>query len=65
MRSNFTIQEQPWHQWNVVQEFGKVEGGLNSGIAKVELKDDPIDNISSRNDSRTGMCQTETMPRKK
>jgi serine/threonine protein kinase len=43
MRSNFTIQERPRHQWNVVQEFGKVEGGFNGGIAKVELKDDPID----------------------
>jgi serine/threonine protein kinase len=43
MRSNFQIQERPRRQWTVVQEFGKVEGGLNGGIAKVELKDDPID----------------------
>jgi serine/threonine protein kinase len=43
MRSNFVIQEQPRRQWIVVQEFGKFAGGVNGGIAKVELKDDPID----------------------
>jgi hypothetical protein len=43
MRSNLKIQERPRHPWNVFREFGKIAGRLNGGIAKVELKDDPID----------------------
>jgi serine/threonine protein kinase len=43
MRSEFEYQKRPRRQWKVVQEFGSKGGGLNGGIARVELKDDPID----------------------
>ncbi|KAH7412118.1 kinase-like domain-containing protein [Phaeosphaeria sp. MPI-PUGE-AT-0046c] len=48
MRSKFKIQDRPRRQWVlrprvVVKDFGQNGGGLNGGIAKVELKDDPYD----------------------
>jgi serine/threonine protein kinase len=42
MRSKFEFQKRPRRQWIVVQELGSKGGGLNGGIARVELKDDPI-----------------------
>jgi serine/threonine protein kinase len=45
LRSQFKHQTRPRRQWLIVQEFGKQGGGCNDGIAKVELKDDPIERV--------------------
>ncbi|KAL5121489.1 hypothetical protein ACEQ8H_000561 [Pleosporales sp. CAS-2024a] len=43
LAGNFTYQERPRRQWIVVQEFGQKGGGCNDGVAKVEIKNDPVD----------------------
>ncbi|KAH4861690.1 hypothetical protein HBH75_023350 [Parastagonospora nodorum] len=43
LRSDFKYQDRPRRHWIIVQEFGQNGGGCNGGVAKVEIKDDPVD----------------------
>ncbi|KAH7089531.1 kinase-like domain-containing protein [Paraphoma chrysanthemicola] len=43
MKSEFQLQQNPKHTWEVVQKFGTEGGGMNAGIFKVKLVGDPLD----------------------